>query len=101
MLSLTNQIISRDVSERLPRTSSLNFTQEEIGEPILEVHLKAGDILYFPRGFIHQASTVPGEHSLHITISAYQRNSWADLLEKVTSHHFPLARPPGTVTKFA
>lgn len=73
----------RDASEQLPRTSSPNFTQEEIGEPILEVHLKAGDILYFPRGFIHQAQTVPGEHSLHITISAYQRNAWADLLEKL------------------
>ncbi|XP_034257102.1 ribosomal oxygenase 1-like [Thrips palmi] len=73
----------RDASETLPRTSSPNFTQEEIGEPLLEVHLKAGDILYFPRGFIHQANTVPGEHSLHVTISAYQRNSWADLLEKL------------------
>ncbi|XP_034240960.1 ribosomal oxygenase 1-like isoform X2 [Thrips palmi] len=73
----------RNASERLPRTSSPSFTQEEIGEPLLEVYLKAGDILYFPRGFIHQANTVPGEHSLHVTISAYQRNSWADLLEKL------------------
>ncbi|XP_052128148.1 ribosomal oxygenase 1 [Frankliniella occidentalis] len=73
----------RDSSEKLPRTSSPNFTQEEIGEPILEVLVKAGDLLYFPRGFIHQASTVPGEHSLHVTVSTYQRNSWADLLEKL------------------
>ncbi|KAK3914799.1 Bifunctional lysine-specific demethylase and histidyl-hydroxylase NO66 [Frankliniella fusca] len=73
----------RDSSEKLPRTSSPNFTQEEIGDPILEVLVKAGDLLYFPRGFIHQASTVPGEHSLHVTVSTYQRNSWADLLEKL------------------
>lgn len=73
----------RDDNEKLPRSSSLNFSQEEIGEPILEVHVKAGDLLYFPRGFIHQATTVPGEHSLHVTVSTYQRNSWADLLEKL------------------
>lgn len=73
----------RDKSELLPRTSSPNFSQEEIGEPIMEVLLKAGDLLYFPRGFIHQANTVPGEHSLHVTVSTYQRNSWADFFEKL------------------
>ena len=31
-----------------------NFSQEEIGEPILDTVLEAGDILYFPRGMIHQ-----------------------------------------------
>ena len=33
-----------------------NFTQEEIGEPILDTELVAGDVLYFPRGTIHQVS---------------------------------------------
>ena len=31
-----------------------NFSQDEIGEPILDVTLSAGDMLYFPRGTIHQ-----------------------------------------------
>ena len=31
-----------------------NFSQAEIGEPILDVTLEAGDLLYFPRGTIHQ-----------------------------------------------
>lgn len=38
-------------------------------------------MLYFPRGYIHQATTVPGHHSLHITLSVYQKHSYGDLLE--------------------
>uniref|UniRef100_A0A1B6GDQ5 Bifunctional lysine-specific demethylase and histidyl-hydroxylase n=1 Tax=Cuerna arida TaxID=1464854 RepID=A0A1B6GDQ5_9HEMI len=72
----------RNEQETLPRFSSPNFSQEEIGEPILDVTLEPGDLLYFPRGYIHQASTVEGEHSLHITLSAYQKTAWVDLLEK-------------------
>ncbi|GBP72357.1 Bifunctional lysine-specific demethylase and histidyl-hydroxylase NO66 [Eumeta japonica] len=73
----------RSKNEILPRVSSQNFTQDEIGEPILEVTLEPGDLLYFPRGFIHQAVTVPQEHSLHLTISMYQKHSWADMFEKM------------------
>lgn len=64
---------------------SANFDQTEIGTPILEVVLEAGDLLYFPRGFIHQGDCLPDAHSLHITVSSYQKNSWGDLLQKVTS----------------
>ncbi|KAL1138398.1 hypothetical protein AAG570_008462 [Ranatra chinensis] len=73
----------RSVKERLPRYSSPNFSEEEVGTPVLDVILSPGDVLYFPRGFIHHAKTLPGEHSLHITISTYQKSSWCDLLEKV------------------
>ena len=31
-----------------------NFTEDDIGKPFLEVVLEPGDLLYFPRGFIHQ-----------------------------------------------
>lgn len=71
----------RNHQEQLARVSSGNFSQEEIGDPILEVKLEAGDMLYFPRGFIHQAETIEGKHSLHITVSMYQKNSYADLME--------------------
>lgn len=67
--------------EHLPRFSSGNLSQDEIGEPILDVKLEPGDMLYFPRGFIHQAETVEGKHSLHLTVSMYQKTSYADLLE--------------------
>ncbi|XP_046384147.1 ribosomal oxygenase 1-like [Ischnura elegans] len=69
--------------ECLPRFSSKNFSPSEIGEPILDVVLEAGDLLYFPRGVIHQGSTLPETHSLHITVSSYQRNTWGDFLEKL------------------
>lgn len=65
----------------MPRVSSGNFKQSEIGEPILDIILEAGDLLYFPRGYIHQATTVPDHHSLHITLSVYQKHSYGDLLE--------------------
>jgi len=74
----------REEGERLPRYSSPNFQQEEVGgEPIVDVILEPGDVLYFPRGSIHQGNCLPEEHSLHITISSYQLNSWTDLLEKL------------------
>lgn len=71
----------RNEKEYLPRNSSENFKPDEIGEPILERVLEPGDLLYFPRGTIHQANTVPGHHSLHITLSVYQKTAYADLME--------------------
>ncbi|NXX88549.1 RIOX1 oxygenase, partial [Centropus bengalensis] len=73
----------RSEAEKLPRFSSPNLTQAELGEPVLETVLEAGDLLYFPRGFIHQGDCLPDAHSLHITVSSYQRNSWGDFLEKL------------------
>lgn len=70
-------------NEYLPRYSSKNFDQSEIGEPILDTIVSAGDLLYFPRGTIHQGTTIDDTHSLHVTLSMYQRNSWCDLLEKL------------------
>ncbi|XP_035208112.1 ribosomal oxygenase 1-like [Stegodyphus dumicola] len=71
----------RTNKEVLPRTSSVNFTQDEIGTPIMECELLPGDLLYFPRGFIHQARTADDVHSLHVTISTNQKNTFGDLLE--------------------
>lgn len=71
----------RSSEEVLPRVSSKNFDECEIGSPVLDIILEPGDLLYFPRGYIHQANTVEGFHSLHVTLSTYQKNSWADLME--------------------
>lgn len=35
-----------------------NFDQSEIGSPVLDVILQAGDLLYFPRGTIHQVCLI-------------------------------------------
>lgn len=64
----------------LPRASSRDFSPHEIGSPILEVVLEPGDLLYLPRGTIHQAQSLPDHHSLHLTVSANQRNTWIDFL---------------------
>lgn len=51
-------------------------------EPELDVILEPGDLLYMPRGWIHQGITLPGnEHSLHLTVSAMQQWAWVDYLE--------------------
>lgn len=79
-------------SEKLPRTSSRDFTTEDLEEvePVMDVVLSPGDLLYMPRGWIHQACTLEGGssskgkddgHSLHLTISAMQQWAWVDLLE--------------------
>ncbi|KAB0405581.1 hypothetical protein E2I00_007471, partial [Balaenoptera physalus] len=70
-------------TEELALTSSPNFSQEDLGEPVLQTVLEPGDLLYFPRGFIHQAECQDGVHSLHLTVSTYQRNTWGDFLEAV------------------
>jgi len=43
------------------------------GEPLMELVLKAGDLLYLPRGTIHKGEAVEGEASHHLTISTYQK----------------------------
>ncbi|KAF6132580.1 ribosomal oxygenase 1 [Phyllostomus discolor] len=70
-------------TEELALTSSPNFSQDDLGEPVLQTVLEPGDLLYFPRGFIHQAECQDGVHSLHLTLSTYQRNTWGDFLEAV------------------
>jgi len=85
--------------ETLPRESSRDFNTEDdakmMGDPVIDVDLGPGDMLYMPRGWIHQASTIrrqksSGEsdgkdhrHSLHLTASSMQHWSWADLLEMI------------------
>lgn len=72
-------------SERLPRTSSEDYVEADLRdvEPALDVVLKPGDVLYMPRGWIHQACTIDGTdgYSLHLTVSAMQQWAWADLME--------------------
>lgn len=47
-------------------------------EPSRVVELSAGDLLYVPRGHVHDALTT-SKHSLHITIGIYP-TQWLDLL---------------------
>jgi Cupin superfamily protein len=46
------------------------------GEPVLDVTLRAGDTLYLPRGWLHQALTSETD-SLHVTVGVNVR-TWLD-----------------------
>lgn len=70
--------------ETLPRQSSRDFTESEMKDidPIIDVELGPGDVLYMPRGWVHQANTCRSDHhSLHLTVSVMQNWSWVDYLE--------------------
>ncbi|CEG36622.1 bifunctional lysine-specific demethylase and histidyl-hydroxylase no66 [Plasmopara halstedii] len=68
-------------SDMLARYPSGNFKSEELGKPTLEIDLDPGDLLYFPRGFVHQARAFEEKHSLHLTVSTGQQNSMGNFLE--------------------
>jgi len=67
----------------LPRTSSPDYTREQINDMIcvLDIVLEPGHLLYMPRGWIHEAVTT-NQESLHITLSTHQQWAWIDLLEQ-------------------
>lgn len=50
-------------------------------EPLMTVHLRAGDVLYMPRGVVHEALTGT-EESLHLTVGVNVL-TWKTLLEDV------------------
>ena len=49
----------------------------------MDITLQPGDLLYMPRGTIHQGNCLEDIHSLHITVSCHQLNSYGDLMEKL------------------
>jgi ribosomal protein L16 Arg81 hydroxylase len=57
------------------------LTAEETGEPLNEVVLSPGDLVYLPRGFAHEALTMD-DLSLHLTISIYPA-TWRDLFAAI------------------
>lgn len=82
----------RNESEVLPGYSSPNFKQDEIGKPIAQVLIETGDMLYFPRGVIHQAISTKDTHSLHLTISTALKNSWGDFISLALPRAIELAQ---------
>jgi lysine-specific demethylase/histidyl-hydroxylase NO66 len=51
-----------------------------LGKAMMEVTLEQGDLLYIPRGVIHQAKAT-ADFSTHLTVSTYQAQSYGDLLQ--------------------
>ncbi|CAF1477233.1 unnamed protein product [Adineta steineri] len=69
--------------EVLPLKSSGDLDKNVLNgiKPCIDVVLEAGDLLYMPRGYIHQGTTLDDAHSLHLTVSCYQQNTWGDLFK--------------------
>lgn len=66
----------------LPRASSIDFTPDDMAGRELVFHgvLEPGALLYLPRGAIHEARAAGDGPSLHVTLSAGQKWTWADFL---------------------
>jgi ribosomal protein L16 Arg81 hydroxylase len=60
----------------LPEECSGDLPKSALGEPVLRVTLRPGDILFLPRGFVHFAKAATLGPSTHLTVSTYQQ--WAN-----------------------
>lgn len=55
----------------LNHQTSLNHKAECPGEPVLDTVLAAGDLLYIPRGWWHEALPIAGDETFHIAIGTF------------------------------
>lgn len=73
--------------------------ETKVGEPSAEFDLRPGDMLYLPRGVLHDAQTREGE-TMHITLGALS-TTWTELLLEAVSKvalddvDFRRSLPPG------
>jgi ribosomal protein L16 Arg81 hydroxylase len=71
----------------------------QLDAPVRTVVLNAGDLLYMPRGHIHEAET-DDQHSLHITLGIYP-TQWHDMMASILTAaslrdvRFRRSLPPG------
>lgn len=94
-----DRLLEEGPATRLPRLPSRNFKEHELPKLVLDAVLEPGDLMYMPRGCIHQAVTITAEdrdkscagdgrriaaHSLHLTISCGSGTDlWANGIEAV------------------
>lgn len=87
------------VAETLPAGHIDYLTsQETVGTPAYECILQPGDLLYVPRGLVHEADTLD-QSSVHITLGL-KTKSWFHLIEDLaalamTDPIFRQGLPPG------
>jgi ribosomal protein L16 Arg81 hydroxylase len=55
----------------LPRQGSKEHKHECPADPIFDAILEAGDVLYIPRGWWHEAIPLPGEETFHIAVGIH------------------------------
>ena len=81
-----------DTKTRPAADTTTECSGASLGEPTAEITLKKGDLLYLPRGVVHQALAQSDGHSLHLTFSTYQRHTWRDLLADPAVSHLLSSR---------
>ncbi|DBA73237.1 hypothetical protein WJX77_009828 [Trebouxia sp. C0004] len=64
----------------LPAHPSGDLPEDTLGDPVMDVTLQVGDVLYMPRGTVHQA-VAQQDASTHLTISTYQNHSVGTLAQ--------------------
>ena len=74
---------------RKPMPDALSV--DDLHQNAQELTLQAGDILYVPRGFAHEADA-QDKSSLHLTLSA-QVATWSDVFERLTELEDGLGEP--------
>ena len=72
--------------------------EEKMGPKSHEFTLRKGDLLYLPRGFVHEAQATDA-CSFHLTLGINRPASWGSVLERLTGSVLSLRRSlrPGTL----
>lgn len=64
----------------LARDGTHDLNKEVLDEPKLTIELKTGDMLYIPRGYIHESINKTDSSSTRVEISTYMSNTWGDFM---------------------
>ena len=79
----------------LPLHSQLrSVSDESLGDPVVELRMRPGDLLYLPRGVIHETSCGE-EPSIHLTLYNYAyrwRDALCDIIERLAEQEVALRR---------
>ncbi len=86
------------------RSQAFKASETAPGRLLLDQELKAGDMLYLPRGFIHEGLTSDSD-SLHITVGIISY-TWVDIFNEAlslvkTDPEFRASLPPGFIRQDA
>ncbi|EOD28528.1 hypothetical protein EMIHUDRAFT_204434 [Emiliania huxleyi CCMP1516] len=73
-------VYAPEPGNELPHRPSGDLPRSRLGRRVLRATLRPGDLLYLPRGFVHEAACSDKHRSTHITVSTYQRQTYADVL---------------------
>jgi Cupin superfamily protein len=74
-----------------PRTEMM-YSDADLGEPLLQVTLEPGDVLYLPHGTAHAAAATETQ-SVHVSLGLRPRG-WDDIISRLVSAQLSKSRTP-------